>query len=75
MQIDAGPGRARYFVIGDRDLAGLFGEHAGASGWRYVEQLGSAHFLEKPGYRLRVTRRAWATSFLVLVDAEIVASP
>lgn len=75
LQIEAAPGRAVFFVIGDRDLAALFGEHGRASGWRFAEQMGSAYRLDKPGFQLHVTRRQWATSFFVLVGAEVVPVP
>ena len=72
VRVESGARHALFFVVGDRDLAVLLGEHAAASGWRYGEQLGSGHTLHKPGYRLSVDRRQWATSFFVLIRAEVV---
>jgi hypothetical protein len=75
IQLRGGPGHATYFVVGDGKLGDTLRQGAGDHGWRYIEQLGSMHDLQKAGWRAQVVRRQWATSFLIIVDVDIRPSP
>jgi hypothetical protein len=50
----AADGRATYLAFDD-SVHEMLADGAAARGWRYVEQMGAAHLLEREGCRLYVT--------------------
>jgi hypothetical protein len=68
-------GQATCLVIGDWDLHGFFTAKGATHGWRYDEQLGSAHSLSQGDLLLSVGRRQRGAAFLVELTLQLSSAP
>jgi len=70
LRIGSSAGRASYLVLGDRDVRQFLTRNA-ANGWRYTEQLGSAHVLTNDSLQLVIIRQQRLGSFIVQLDLHV----
>jgi hypothetical protein len=74
LRVAATDGAATYLAAGRPSVREMLAARAPADGWRYVEQMGSAHFLRSDQDRLDVVERREASVF-VRIDYEVAPLP